>query len=90
MIWLFLEEDDLPLELKLHELFIWETIDEKDVLLVSEYDKEKYNFLSEFILQDVFATGTVDKAHLLAISKKDAYFLQMSNFEPHLNLLSNI
>ena len=44
MIWLFLEEDDLPLELKLHELFIWETIDEKDVLLVSEYDKEKYNF----------------------------------------------
>ena len=89
MIWLFLE-DDLPLELKLHELFIWETIDEKDVLLVSEYDKEKYNFLSEFILQDVFATGTVDKAHLLAISKKDAYFLQMYNFEPHLNLLSNI
>ena len=40
---------------------------------MSEYDKEKYNFLSEFILQDVFATGTADKAHLLAISNKDAY-----------------
>ena len=40
---------------------------------MSEYDKEKYNFLSELILQDVFATGTVDKAHLLAISNKDAY-----------------
>ena len=63
----------MPLELILHELFIWETIDEKDELLVSEYDKEKHNFLSEFILHDVFATGTVDKAHLLAISNKDAY-----------------
>ena len=74
MIWLFLEEDDLPLELILHEVFIWETVDEKDVLLVSDYDKETYDFLSEFILQDVFATGTVAKAHLLVISKNDVYF----------------
>ena len=74
MIWLFLEEDDLPLELILHEVFIWETVDEKDVLLVSDYDKETYDFLSEFILQDVFATGTVANAHLLVISKNDVYF----------------
>ena len=33
-----------------------------------------YDFLSEFILQDVFATGTVAKAHLLVISKNDVYF----------------
>ena len=74
MIWLFLEEDDLSLELILHEVFIWETVDEKDVLLVSDYDKETYDFLSELILQDVFATGTVAKAHLLVISKNDVYF----------------
>ena len=74
MIWLFLEEDDLSLELILHEVFIWETVDEKDVLLVSDYDKETYDFLSEFILQDVLATGTVAKAHLLVISKNDVYF----------------
>ena len=74
MIWLFLEEDDLSLELILHEVFIWETVDEKDVLLVSDYDKETYDFLSEFILQDVFARGTVAKAHLLVISKNDVYF----------------
>ena len=35
--------------------------------MVSEHDKE-YDFLSKFILHEVFVTGTVDEIHLLAIS----------------------
>ena len=28
-----------------------------------EYDKKEYDFLLEFILQEVFITGTSDKTH---------------------------
>ena len=44
-------------------MLIWETVDRKDLLLVSEYDKKEYDFLLEFILQEVFITGTADKTH---------------------------
>ena len=39
--------------------------------MVSEYDKEEYNFSSEFLLHEVFAKGTVDKTHLLLMSEND-------------------
>ena len=44
-------------------MLIWETVDRKDLLVVSEYDKKEYGFLLEFILQEVFITGTADKTH---------------------------
>ena len=45
-------------------MFIWEAADKKDLLVVSEYDEEEYDFLLEFILHEVLATWAVDKAHL--------------------------
>ena len=56
-------------------MFIWETVDKKDLLVVSEHDKEEYDFLLEFILCQVFVTGTVDKAHLLVISENEVELL---------------
>ena len=41
-------------------MFIWETVDKKDLLVVSEYRKEEYDFILEFILHEVFVTGTAD------------------------------
>ena len=52
-------------------MLIWETIDKKDLLVVSKHDKEEYDFLLEFILHEVFVTGTVDKTHLLVISENE-------------------
>ena len=69
-----LEEYDLSLEITLHEVFIWETVDKKDLLAVSEHDK-KYYFLSKFILHKVFVTGTVDEIHLLVISENEVELL---------------
>ena len=55
-------------------MFIWETVDKKDLLVVSEHDKE-YDFLSKFILHEVFVTGTVDEIHLLVISENEVELL---------------
>ena len=44
-------------------MLIWETVDRKDLFFVLEYDKKEYDFLLEFILQEVFITGTSDKTH---------------------------
>ena len=33
--------------------------------------EKEYDFLSKFILHEVFVTGTVDKIHLLVISEND-------------------
>ena len=59
----WLEEYDLSLHFTLQEVLIWETVDRKDLLVVSEYDKKEDGFLLEFILQEVFITGTADKTH---------------------------
>ena len=42
--------------------------------MVSEHDKE-YDFLSNFILHEVFVTGTVDEIHLLVISENEVELL---------------
>ena len=41
---------------------------------MSEHDKE-YDFLSKFILYEVFVTGTLDEIHLLAISENEVELL---------------
>ena len=43
--------------------------------MVSEYDKEECDFLLEFILHEVFVTGTVDKTTLLVISENEVELL---------------
>ena len=48
-------------------------MDKKDLLVVTEHEKE-YDFLSKFILREVFVTGTVDEIHLLVISENDYFF----------------
>ena len=53
---------------------IWETVDEKYVLVVPEHNKE-YNSLSKFILHDMFVTGTVDHIHLVVISENEVELL---------------
>ena len=55
-------------------MFIWETVDEKVLLVVSEHDKE-YDFLSRFILHEVFVTGSEDEIHLIVISENEAELL---------------
>ena len=56
-------------------MFIWVTVDKKDLLAVSEHNKEEYDFLLKFILHEVFVTGTVDKTHLLVISENEVEWL---------------
>ena len=56
-------------------MFIWGVVDKKDLLVVSEYDQEEYDFWLEFIFYEVFVTGTVDKTHLLVISENDIELL---------------
>ena len=56
-------------------MFIWESVDKKDLLVVSENDKEEYDFLLEFILDEVFIIGAVDKTHLLVISENEVELL---------------
>ena len=41
---------------------------------MSEHDKE-YDFLSKFILHEVFVAGTVDEIHLLVISENEVELL---------------
>ena len=43
--------------------------------MVSEHDKEEYNFLLEFKSHEAFVTETVDKAHLLVTSENDVELL---------------
>ena len=50
-------------------MFICETVDKKNLIVVSEHDKEKHDFLLEFVLHGVFVIGTLDKTHLLVISE---------------------
>ena len=38
---------------------------------MSEHDEKEYDFLLEFILHEVFVTGTVDKTNLLVISENE-------------------
>ena len=52
-------------------MFIWETVDKKDLLKVSEHDKEEYDFLLKFILHEV----SVDKTHLPVISENEVELL---------------
>ena len=54
--------------------FIWETVDKKDLLVVSEYDKKEYISL-EFILHEVLVRRTIDKTDLLVMSKNDVKLL---------------
>ena len=42
---------------------------------MSENDKEEYDFLLEFLLDEVFIIGTVDKTHLLVISENEVELL---------------
>ena len=55
-------------------MFIWETVERKDLLVLSEDDKE-YDFLLKLILHEVFVTGTVDEIHLLEISENEVELL---------------
>ena len=41
---------------------------------MAERDKE-YDFLSKFMLHEVFVTGTVDEIHLLVISENEVELL---------------
>ena len=50
-------------------MFIRETVDRRDLLVVSENDKED-DFLLKFILHEVFVTGTVDKIYLQYLKMK--------------------
>ena len=50
-------------------MFLCENVDKKDFLVISGHDKEKYDFLLEFLLNEEFVTRTVDKTHLLVISE---------------------
>ena len=43
--------------------------------MVSEHEKEEHDFLSEFILHEVFVTGTVNETHLLVISGNELELL---------------
>ena len=43
-------------------MFIWEAVDKKDVLVVSEYNKEEYCFIAEFTLYELFVRETVKKS----------------------------
>ena len=54
---------------------LFEKLDKKDLLVVSEHDKEEYDFLLEFMLREVFVIGTVDKTHLLVISENEVELL---------------
>ena len=56
-------------------MFLWDTVDKKDLLVVSEHDKEEYDFLLEFKSHEAFVTETVDKAHLLVTSENDVELL---------------
>ena len=47
-----LEKHDLSLEFTFHEVVIWKTVDKEDLLEVSEYGKEEYDFLLEFMLHE--------------------------------------
>ena len=42
--------------------------------MVSEHDKE-YDFLSRFILHEVFVTGSEDEIHLIVISENEVELL---------------
>ena len=42
---------------------------------MSEHDKEEYDFLLEFLLNEKFVTGTVYKTQLLVISANEAELL---------------
>ena len=55
-------------------MFIRETVDRRDLLVVSEHDKED-DFLLKFILHEVFVTGTVDKIHIIVISENEVELL---------------
>ena len=50
-------------------MFVWETVDKKDLLVVSEHDKED-DFLLKFILHEALVTGTVDKIYLQYLKMK--------------------
>ena len=56
-------------------MFIWETVDKKYLLVVSEYDKKEYDFSSELIKHEVFFRRTVDKTYLLVMSENDVELL---------------
>ena len=61
-------------------MFIWETVDKEDLLEVSEYDKEEYDFLLEFILHEEclllkHIDKRIDKTYLLVTSENNIEFL---------------
>ena len=70
-----LEEYDLLLDFTLLEVFIFEAVDKKYLLVVYEYDKEEYDFLLDFALHEVLVTGTVDKTHLFVMFENDIELL---------------
>ena len=51
------------------------TVDKKDLLVLSEHDKEEYDSLLKFILHEVFVTGTADKTRLLVIPENEVELL---------------
>ena len=68
----YLEEYDLLLEFTLHEVFVWKFVDKKDLLVVSENDKEeKWFFVRVYITWIVI--GTEGNTHLLVMSQNDVY-----------------
>ena len=56
-------------------MFLSETVDKKDLVVVSKHEKVEHDFLSEFILHEVFVTGTVYETHLLVISGNELELL---------------
>ena len=56
-------------------MFIWETVDKKDLLVLYEHDKEEYDFFLKFTLYDVFVTVTADKTYLLVIPENEVELL---------------
>ena len=68
----YLEEYDLLLKFTLHEVFVWKLVDKKDLLVVSENDKEeKWFFVRVYITWIVI--GTEGNTHLLVMSQNDVY-----------------
>ena len=66
-----------------------ETVDKKDLLVVSEHDKEEYDSLLKFILHEVFVTGTADKTRLLVTPENEVELLTFNFTTRNSKILRN-
>ena len=65
------------------------TVDKKDLLVLSEHDKEEYDSLLKFILHEVFATGTADKTRLLVTPENQVELLTFNFTTRNSKILRN-